>query len=220
MTKPPLSKESKRKIARFWIYVSLLMLAVIVILGVALGPITCGIKYAQQSSSLQTAHAIGLALYSYANDHGGKYPDGKTSTEVFQQLLDQGYVTDPALFFASYMRVSGKVPPTGNVLRSENVSWDVTGGADTSASDELPLLFLTGYKITYVAGAPAVLSAPPPKRTWGQWWDDVPAWEPFMAFYSKGNFAKSVLANSDGQIPNFIPADFDPKGKTYRQLTP
>jgi len=24
----------------------------------------------------------------------------------------------------------------------------------------------------------------------------------------------------DGTIPNFIPADFDPKGKVYRQLTP
>ena len=25
---------------------------------------------------------------------------------------------------------------------------------------------------------------------------------------------------SDGSIPNFVPADFDAKGKTYRQLTP
>jgi hypothetical protein len=29
-----------------------------------------------------------------------------------------------------------------------------------------------------------------------------------------------VRASPDGSIPNFIPADFDPKGKTYRQLTP
>jgi len=29
-----------------------------------------------------------------------------------------------------------------------------------------------------------------------------------------------MKADADGSIPNFIPADFDPKGKTYRQLTP
>jgi len=220
MPKQPLSQASKWKIARFWIRFSLLMLAVIVILGVALGPITCGIKSAQQSSALQTAHAIGLALYSYANDHGGRYPDGKTSTEVFQQLLDQGYVNDPTLFFASYMRVAGKVPPTGKVLKPENVSWDVTGGVDASDPDELPLLFLTGYKVTYAAGAAAVLAAPPPKRTWAQWWDDVPAWEPFMAVFYTNMYAGKVFAAKDGTIPNFIPADFDPKGKTYRQLTP
>ena len=30
----------------------------------------------------------------------------------------------------------------------------------------------------------------------------------------------NTTANPAGSIPHFIPPDFDPKGKTYRQLTP
>jgi len=30
----------------------------------------------------------------------------------------------------------------------------------------------------------------------------------------------SISGNSEDSIPNFVPADFDAKGKTYRQLTP
>ncbi len=69
-----------------------------IVLGVCLGP-TGGPGRAYQSSLVQTAHALGIALYSYANDNQGLYPDGTSSTEVFQKLMDGGYVTDPAIFY-------------------------------------------------------------------------------------------------------------------------
>ena len=43
---------------------------------------------------------------------------------------------------------------------------------------------------------------------------------PFMAICYKNNSAEAIMADQNGSIPNFIPTDFDPKGKTYRQLTP
>ena len=46
----------------------LVVIGIIAILaGVALGPITNGIKKAKQSAGVQEAHAIGLAMYSFAN---------------------------------------------------------------------------------------------------------------------------------------------------------
>jgi hypothetical protein len=220
MDKVPLSKEAKRKITWFWIRLGVLMFVVIVLLGVALGPITCGIKSAQQSVAVQTAHLLTTALYSYANDHNGKYPDGKTSTEVFQQLLDQGYVTDPTIFYFDFLHLPGKVRPENNRLKPENVTWDVTAGVDASSPGDLPVVFLTGYRVDYQAGGSANLMQAPPKRTWGDWSNDTPKWEPFMAYGCTSGSAHKTLANADGTIPNFIPADFDPKGKTYRQLTP
>src|ERR1700684_1269544 len=54
----------------------LVVIGIIAILaGVALGPITNGIKKAKQSAGIQEAHAIGLALYSCANDNQQVYPD-------------------------------------------------------------------------------------------------------------------------------------------------
>jgi hypothetical protein len=40
-----------------------------------------------------------------------------------------------------------------------------------------------------------------------------------VVYYKNGD-AHLLSASANGSIPNFIPADFDPKGKTYRQLTP
>ena len=38
---------------------------------------------------LQKPRMINLLLFSYANDHNGKYPTGASSTEVFQKLIDE-----------------------------------------------------------------------------------------------------------------------------------
>src|SRR5476649_1621607 len=82
----------------------LVVIGIIAILaGVALGPITNGIKKAKQSSGLQSAHALGLAMYSCANDNSQIYPDatGGNAVNVAQSLLAGGYVTDPGIFFLS-----------------------------------------------------------------------------------------------------------------------
>ncbi len=86
----------------------------------------------------------------------------------------------------------------------------MTSGVDSDASDLLPLVFVTGYKVTYAPGGPAVpLTKPYPTGT---------------AVFYKGNRAMVLVPtaaeNADGSIPNFVPANFDARGKTYRQLTP
>src|ERR1700678_4413880 len=54
----------------------LVVIGIIAILaGVALGPITSGIKKANHSKGLQTAHVLALAEFQYSNDNNQAYPD-------------------------------------------------------------------------------------------------------------------------------------------------
>jgi hypothetical protein len=185
-------------------------------------------------------------MFAYANDNNGDYPGGKNSTEVFQKLLDGGYVSDPTLF---YIPTDGKRRPVvGQKLKPENVCWDVTAGVDLKSPDGVPLVFMTGYKVIYGPGTPATpIIKPYPQfggtRTWEDWWNNETPWGavmPGIAVYYKANnamFLKSgafvasrnnggtemgfdANAASKGIIPNFIPPDFKPDGMPYRQLTP
>lgn len=176
-----------------------------ILAGVALGPITNGIKHAKVNMSIQQAHQIGLAMYSYANDNNGTYPDGKTSTEVFQKLLDGGYASDPSIF---YVAMPGKTKPTSNHLTAENVCYDVTSGVAADSSDEVPLVFATGYVVTYSANA---MAEPDPAAK---------SAFPGMAVFYKNNMARFLNAQSDGTVPSFISPNFDPGNKIYKQLKP
>jgi hypothetical protein len=175
-----------------------------------------------QSAALQQSRSIGLALFQYAQDHSGKYPEGKSSTEVFQKLLDGAYISNPTLF---YVPMHGKIEADSNTkkLNPENNCWDVTCCLDAQSPDGIPLVFLTGYKITYKAGTSAIPLTPlnaNMTRSWSDWWHNVQYPVGGIAACYKNNSAEFVRAATDGSVPNFIPADFDPKGKTYRQLTP
>jgi hypothetical protein len=201
---------------------------------IALGPIGYETRQAIRNSDMQQAHQIGACMFSYATDNvqnGNTYPDGNSSTEVFQKLLDGGYVTDPSLF---YIPLPGKVKPlAGQKLKPENVCFDVTSGINSSSSDLVPLAFMTGYRITYAPGGSAVpIIKPYPlfgyePRTWSQWWNREPKhlpFEPGIAVFYKGNNAEFLKLNSppnaDGTITNFISPNFHSEGKAYRQLTP
>jgi hypothetical protein len=181
-----------------------------------LGPLISDGINSHDSETMQMAHAIGISLFSYANDHNGHFPEGKTSTEVFQQLIDGKYVNKPTLFF---VEMPGKAKPQSDQLKPENVCWDVTCCVDSTASDGLPLVFLTGYKVTYEPGSKAFLVHDSPK-TWTQWWKGSGYTGNYMAVSYKSILSRSIRPDADGSIPNFVPTDFDPKGKTYRQLTP
>jgi hypothetical protein len=179
----------------------------------------------------QQVRQIGQVMFAYATDNRKDYPDGNSSTEVFQKFLDQGYVNDPAIF---YIPFPGKKPAEfGQKLKPENVCWDVTSGVDSHAPDGLPLVFMTGYKVTYAPGASAVplIKPYPPygSLSWQgrwrlPWWPGEYAPRPGASVFYKGNravFMKlEIPANSDASIPNFVSPQFDSKGKTYRQLTP
>ena len=167
-----------------------------------------GLKQTQQDAWILQIHQIGLALFAYSNDNNQNFPDGKSSTEVFQKLLDGNYITDPGVFFVPLPGKTKALP--GQRLKPENVSFDVTCCVDADVSDVLPLIFITGYKVTYAPGGSA-----------------VPRVKPYpsgIVAYYKGTSSKFIIPGSspdaNGSIANFVPVDFDPKGKTYHQLTP
>ena len=104
----------------------------------------------QQSPGLHICHTLAVTLFYYANEHDGKYPEGKSSTEVFQKLVDEKYITEPDIF---YFPFEGKTKWTSGKLKPENVCWDVTSGLNAGDSDETPLVFITGYRLDYRPGA-------------------------------------------------------------------
>jgi len=146
---------------------------------------------------MATRH-IGLALFTYANDHNGAYPTGKSSTEVFQKLIDAGYVNDPTLFWEGFLPVPGKSKADSKVLKPENVCYDVTVPVNSTSDDTLPVVFLTGYRINYVPRGTAT-----PLFSWAKDWTGL------TVFYHGNNTA--FLKNdgpSDGVVTNFIFQNF------------
>jgi hypothetical protein len=189
-----------------------------------------GMKSAWNNRWMQTSHSLYLAMFQYSVDNDGDFPDGKSSTEVFQKLMDGKYVTDPTLF---YIPLPGKTEPVqGEPLKPENVSWDVTCCVGANDAEELPLIFMTGYKVAYIpGGAAAPLIKPFPlfgldARTWIEWIAGKPSRlrngaSPGIAVAYKGGLSLFVKMDEPNDVvPNFIAPTFDPKGKTYRQLTP
>jgi hypothetical protein len=179
----------------------------------------------RESGLLLQSRSINLFLCEYANDHGGKYPEGKTSTEVFQRIIDAGYNSDPSnqeeasgpdIF---YFPMPGKVKPTSRTLKPENVCWDVTCCLDESSPDQMPVVYVTGYKVIYEPGASA-LPEKWPARTWWEWLTSADYPRGFIAATYKSNNTAVLRAASDGSIPNFIPSPFYGNVGIYRQLTP
>jgi hypothetical protein len=209
------------------IFYGMILLGLIPVVLFALGKLPIGVRTIVASPVMQPAHAIGLGLYSYANDHEGNYPPGKSSTEVFQVLLDGDYETDPSIF---YQPMQGKRPAVaGEKLKPENVCWDYTVGTTTNSPGVLPLIFTTGYRVTYATGADAVpymrgfSEKGDPIRTWTEWWNNVPDQrDPYgiAAFYINNSARYNKATAIGGSIPNFVSPDYKPDGKTYRQLTP
>ena len=202
----------------------------VVLANIAIRPMGGGIQRAWGSRAMQNSRTIALAMFQYANDNDGNYPDGKSSTEVFQKLIDGNYVSDPRIF---YVPLAGKTEPTeGQRLKPENVSFDVTSGIRSNAPDGLPIVFLTGYRVSYIPGGSAtslVIGAPPygtTPRTWSEWWHgrSVVPFDSILAVCYKSNNASArpleTQPDAKAFVPHFVPVDFDPGGKVYRQLTP
>jgi hypothetical protein len=206
---PPSSSGLKYQSAFRCILKGIVILGIIaVILGALLGPDSHPLYRAMENAAMQNANTIGICMFQYSVDHGGAYPEGKSSTEVFQKLVDEKYITDPAIF---YVRMPGKTRATSDKLKSENVSWDVTIPMDSNSPDGLPLVFLTGYKVMYAPGGSAI---PLFKSSDGRL--------PGMAVCYKSNSAQFMKNGElpNGAIPNFIPSNFDLAGKKFQQLTP
>jgi hypothetical protein len=154
---------------------------------------------------------LGLSLYTYANDHQGLYPDGTSSTKVFQQLLDQGYVTDPSIF---YLPMDGKTKASfgQKKLKPENVCWDVTGGVSANDEGRLPLIYLTGFRMTFAPGGGFEPREPFPPYDYLRKNDGLA-----VSFL---NQSAAWLVGGAPSMLRILPPDFNAHGKTYRQLTP
>jgi prepilin-type N-terminal cleavage/methylation domain-containing protein len=135
----------------------LVVIGIIAILaGVALGPITNGIKKAKQSAGLQTVRTVALAEFTFSNDNNGNYPDtkmpvGNTGTGagcVAQPLIAGGYASDPAIFYiggGAATKFTGTNP--GATIAPANISFDFTdnsgNGVNSNFPDQCPIAWST-----------------------------------------------------------------------------
>jgi hypothetical protein len=241
----PAAKPGKPKKGCGCFTICLSAIALILIAGVlycALVPPEGSTRHARACAAMFNSSSIALSMYRYSVDHHGQYPTGKSSTEIFQKLIDEGYVNDPSIFLGGYPRSNeAALTDSNQKLKPENVGFDVTAPVNASSPSDLPVVFLTGYRITYAPGA----SASPLSNAMK---DRVPCMavaygNKTIAFFQRGYWFGSGYYSpggyqgqawifdsqrekaggkvlSDGTVTNFIPSDFDPKGKTYLQLTP
>jgi prepilin-type N-terminal cleavage/methylation domain-containing protein len=184
MLNPPPSIVASRRAARggFTLVELLVVIGIIAILaGVALGPITRGIKQAKQSSGMQTCRTIALAEFAFANDNSQAYPDtanqlsgtGTLADAVAQALLIGGYVNDYHIFnlnAGAATPYSGAAPSTG--ILYGNVSFDFAGytggkGINSNAPDSMPIVWSSvapaggGTEPTSIATALTAIVATP-----------------------------------------------------------
>ncbi len=185
----------------------------------------------RQTNLVEQSRTINLLLFQYANDHDGKYPEGRSSTEVFQKLIDGGYIPEPGTGEVDrevgpnifYFPMPGKVKPVSKTLKPENVCWDVTCCLDATAPDETPVVYITGYKVNYRTEGNAVPEKWP-ARTWWGWLTAADYPRGFIVTTYKSNSSHLLEAAPDGSIPHFITppdregASFQPL--PYHQLTP
>ena len=169
------------------------------------GPLAQGIEKARVMEGISQVNAIVQAMDAYAKDHGGAYPEGNTSTEVFQKLLDGRYVSDPKIFF---VLTGGKYPAASSQLDARNVCFDVTGGATAKSPDDLPLVFTSGFNVKYAPGVNATHAT------------DIVGIVHGMAICAKDGRAHFQRETADGSVPDFFPAAAVTKDEHYRQLKP
>ncbi len=158
MLKNRLLSHTARRTGRggFTLVELLVVIGIIAILaGVALGPITRGIKQAKQSAGLQTARTIGLAEFSFSNDNNGSYPDvknqgsgtGQQAAAVAQALLQGNYISDPSIFYISGSAATKFTGTTASTtIAQNNISWDFGGlangnGLNTNTPDQVPVVW-------------------------------------------------------------------------------
>ena len=144
----------------------LVVIGIIAILaGVALGPITAGIKKAQQSGGVQTTRTIALSEFQYANDNGQSYPYGSDASAIAKLLLLGNYISDPTIFYIGgsvEKKFTGTTPST--TILVSNISYDfvqtsTSSGLNPNDPDQLPVIFSsfgTAHTFPTAAGADSI----------------------------------------------------------------
>jgi prepilin-type N-terminal cleavage/methylation domain-containing protein len=144
------SLSTARQTGGFTLVELLVVIGIIAILaGVALGPITNGIKKAKESGAMQTCRTLALAEFQFANDNNGSYPtsSAQSAGDIAGALVNGSYVSDPGIF-----GLSGDSKFVKQTTSGTSASWsasncsfdfaDVSGtGINSVAPDQLPLVW-------------------------------------------------------------------------------
>jgi len=143
--------------------IELLVLAgiLVILAGVAFGPICDHLEKAKINRAVENARTIDTLLSQYATDNNGVYPVGLgtsaagKSEGIARNLLENNYTPDAAIFaVGSTAKYSGTAPNFSDITAA-NIGWDFTGGATAStgltsaAPDLLPTVYGTGENVAY-----------------------------------------------------------------------
>jgi len=200
----------------------LVVIGIIAILaGVALGPITRGLRQAQQNAGVQTSRTIAISEFQYAGDNSQNYPDasGGDASNVAKLLLAGNYISDPGIF---YIGGSGETKYTGTTastsIAATNISWDFAGTGGTGLNSNVPDLIPVVWSSTAGDGnsTSAKLAATGPMAV------TLAATNPFgtagIAVTYKSNSAKFVIQPlgapnlTDVTYPGYASASILPGG--------
>ncbi len=211
----------------------LVVIGIIAILaGVALGPITRGIKQAQESASIQTCRQIGLMEFAYSNDNSQTYPFGAASAggseTVENLLLNGGYASDPSIFYIK--ATPGSVPPvaaaSGIYTEPKNsCSYDFltnsgSSGLTSTAADSTPLCEGTGgtYAMATTGGTAGLYGTIDPTKT-AFGFDGIPVtYKSNSVVFLKCVATTATIATS---VQPVLPASYtDPLGASYTFTLP
>lgn len=202
-------KLLQRLSIRFWIGAGALLpvgaslVVVLYLLGEFIRAPTTHIEWGQ-------AKSIGNTLYlSTRMDEDFGYADSASSTEVFQRLMDAGYLRDPTDLYIEGML--GKVPyPGTGPLKPEHVCWDVLVPIEESDSGQMPKVVSTGWKLIFEPNASAKIRDS--KLV------NYSVHGVGLVVYRKDRTV-TVLSQEEALTQPVMPKDLEPS-RNYRQLQP
>ncbi len=200
MRNPPSFRTAVCQTGGFTLVELLVVIGIIAILaGVAMGPITNGIKKAQESSAMQTCRTIALAEFQYSNDNNSSYPDGKDAGVVITNLVGGNYVSDPTIFKIA-ADPNYKPVATAGKFDATNSSYDFMGygttynGLPSTVPDQTPVVWSDGDPGCTVPSGSAGVSFVPSTGIFGK--DGVA-----VAYHSNNSFFRTPNHNTNITFP-------------------